>query len=90
MSKQLNFTFNVSVGPQIANDNSDYLYLVEGIAAYTPDNSKWTFAADFPLLPMRTTPATNGDTGYLVRHHRLCRVHPEQVHHPQRPPRMVP
>jgi hypothetical protein len=63
MSKQLNFTFNVSAGPQIANDNSDYLYLVEGIAAYTPDNSKWTFALD-ALFAGEDHAATNGDTGY--------------------------
>lgn len=40
------FYLNSSIGPQRADNCSDYRYLFEGIAQYAPKNSKWSLAAD--------------------------------------------
>jgi hypothetical protein len=60
---QWTFTVNMSAGPEGFHDNSDYQYVLEGIAAWTPKDSKWTFAID-ALGAEDEHAATNGDTGY--------------------------
>jgi hypothetical protein len=60
---QWTFTINGSVGPERFRDNSDYQYVIEGIAAWTPKDSKWTFALD-TLFADDEHAANNGDTAY--------------------------
>jgi hypothetical protein len=60
---QWTFTVNASIGPEGFHDNSDYQYVLEGIAAWAPKDSKWTFAIDL-LGADDEHAATNGNTGY--------------------------
>jgi hypothetical protein len=59
-NKEWTVTVNGSIGPQGFKDNSDYRYAFEAIAAYTPANSRWTFAGD-GLFAWQEHGAANGD-----------------------------
>jgi hypothetical protein len=64
MSDEWKFTFNASIGPQRAKDNSDYRYDLEGIAAYSPKGSKWTFSADSIFAWEEHARVSSGNTAY--------------------------
>jgi hypothetical protein len=62
-TEELTLYVNGSVGPQRADDNSDYRYEVEGIATYTPKDSQWTYALD-SVLALDENAALNGNNAY--------------------------
>jgi len=63
MSDEWKITGNVSVGPQRAKNNKDYRYLIEGIVAYTPKNSKLDAAVD-GIYAWEDHAAISGHTAY--------------------------
>lgn len=69
-NKEWSVTVNASIGPQAFRDTSDYRYVFEGIVAYNPANSRWTFAGDGEFAwqehanAMRNTAYWYGFTGY--------------------------
>lgn len=60
-SEELKIIGNLSVGPQKAHNSSDYRYLIEGIVAYTPKGSKFSFTAD-ALYGREEHSSANGHT----------------------------